>query len=173
MPSIFSLSKDHRPSSLWEQMRSHEQQYSDFSINTHRFSLQFAGSQLLATFVSLIVSGITQYPSCSRPIISWFSSLAFLLPLPQLMLHSLHRLCPLQGSQYYPPIQWTELYHYFLALVLMPELYYIPYRNEQAVSFPCFMSILVTWSLKQLHLLILSPSWLLILQFLSAALTNI
>ena len=81
------------------------------------------------------------------------------------MLHSLHRLCPLQDSQHYPPIQWTKLYHYFLALALLPELYYIPYRNEQTVSFPYFMSILVTWSLKQLHLLILNPSWLLIFSF--------
>lgn len=57
-------------------------QTSSIPINAHRCSLQSVQSQLLTTRVSLIIPGINQYLTCSKPILPWFSALAFLLPLP-------------------------------------------------------------------------------------------
>ena len=98
---------------------------------------------------------------------------AFLLPLLQLMLHSLCSQFPLQDSECYPPLQCTKLYHQFSALAVLPESCYVLYRNEQTVPLPYSMSIFVTWSLKHHHLFMLNPSETQILPFLSAALINI
>lgn len=106
---------------------------------------------------------------CSEPIFPRFSTLALVSPLPQLMVHSLHGLFALQGSQCCLPLQCTKLFlsPHCVARAILCSMQ--KWANCPSVLFCINFCHLVP----KLASLIFIPSWTQFLQFLSEALVNI